>query len=363
MKSKLVILLAFLVLNAGCSVSVQEGSGAAPTSFIVTLTLPPSSTLSPSETPLPPPPTPTTAPVEGTVSTQINVREQPSTAGEVLGILPANTKVQIVGRDPGGNWWQILYPQAGEGTGWVTAQYVIMISGTPNVPVIGGRADSGNGNVAVIQQQLNVRSGPGTDFNSLGTLNPQDVVNLTGKDANGAWLQIEYTSGPDGKGWINAAFAQANGVENLPIVTEAGKVVGTGTPVNTAPPPTPTLLPAPLDEDSANRPIKTVFFDRAGIHTLIYNGDVSAPDGDTEDWLAFTTFSGQILLETACQGNVPHFELLQNGAVLEQSAVVGCGTRSIVPVEPNNPVLVHVSAVPTGSQSYSSYIVKVSTIP
>ena len=115
----------------------------------------------------------------------------------------------------------------------MTAQYVTTVS-TPEVPVIGGNnANPNDGNIAIVQQQLNVRSGPGADFNSLGTLNPQDVARLIGKDANGAWLQIEFTSGPDGKGWISAAFVQAKGVESLPILTESGVVIGTGTPVDT----------------------------------------------------------------------------------------------------------------------------------
>jgi len=52
---------------------------------------------------------PTTAPVEGMTSTQINVRAEPSTSSNVLGIIPANTKVEITGKDPGENWWQIHY--------------------------------------------------------------------------------------------------------------------------------------------------------------------------------------------------------------------------------------------------------------
>ncbi len=152
--------------------------------------------------------------------------------------------VQITGKDPAGNWWQILYPQGQEGIGWVTAQYVTTAKGI-TVPVVGGNTvDPDSENAAVVQQQLNIRSGPGTDFNSLGTLNPKDVVRLTGKDANSTWLQIEFPSGPEGKGWINAAFVQARGVENLPIVSETGDAIGTGTPTGIPPTSTPTVVPA-----------------------------------------------------------------------------------------------------------------------
>src|SRR6185503_1574198 len=143
----------------------------------------------------------------------VNVRLEPSTASTVLGIIPADTTVEITGKDPDGKWWQIIYPhpEGIDGKGWVTAQY-ITTDRTSDVPTIGGEeTNPNNGNVAVVQEPINVRSGPGTDFNSLGTLNPHDVVNLTGKDQNGAWLQVEFPSGPEGKGWVNAAFVQAQG--------------------------------------------------------------------------------------------------------------------------------------------------------
>jgi uncharacterized protein YraI len=300
--------------------------------------------------------------VDGATSTQINVRAEPSTAGAVLGIIPANTRIEIIGRDPGGNWWQILYPHpdAVDGKGWVTAQY-IAVAGMPEVPIIGGAATgTAFGNVAIVQEQINVRSGPGTDFNSLGTLNTQDVVSLTGKDPNGAWLQIDFPSGPEGKGWINAAFVQAQGTENLPIIADSGQVVGTGTPTTIPPTPTPTVIPAREDHDSDDHPLASVTFDPIGTQTFIYNGDVSTPSGDPEDWLQFTPFGGRVQLEVACSASELGIELIQNGQAIEQAA---CGTQQVISVAPDVPVQIHIRAQAEGSFRYSSYRVKVSAIP
>jgi uncharacterized protein YraI len=361
-KLLLVILIIFLPA-AGCNTRQNITVTPASPSFTATLTFPSTLTPAPSETPLPPPPQPTAVPVEGITSTQVNVRSEPSTVGNVLGIIPPGTKVEITGRDPGGNWWQILYLQGVDGKGWVTAQYVTAADDSL-VPVIGGGGgtDHNTGNFAIVQQQIHVRSGPGTGFNSLGTLNAQDVVSLTGKDASGTWLQIAFPtgSGPDGKGWVNAGFVQAQGVENLPIITEAGQVVGTGTPTGIPPTPTPTLVPAPIDNDSAKNPIVSVTFAPSGTHTLIYNGDVSAPSGDTEDWIQFVPFSGQVLLEISCKDRDVHIELIQNTHAFDQAA---CATQQIVHVEPDRPVQIHVSASSESSQSYSSYILKVTNIP
>ena len=360
------ILFAILTLSgAACGVNIREQETPSPTAFIVTSTSAPTLTSRPSETPPPPPPSslPTVAPVEGMTSTQVNVREEPSTAGNVLGIIPPNMRVEIVGRDRGENWWQILYPQGAGGKGWVAAQYVTTAS-KPEVPIIGGvGADPNNGTVAIIQQKINIRSGPGTGFNSIGTLNPQDAVNLTGKDANGTWLQIDFGSGPEGKGWISAAFVQANGVEDLPIVTDAGVIVGTGTPTSIPLTPTPTIVPAWEDNDSPTNPIMNVTFEPTGTHISIYNGDVSAPEGDAQDWVQFTPYSRTVLLEVSCKGSDLDIEVLQNGLAIQQMEAIHCGSKLVVHAEPNLPVKIRFSAQSDGSLNYISYTLQLKTIP
>jgi uncharacterized protein YraI len=298
--------------------------------------------------------------VEGTASTQINVRSQPSTAGEVLGIVAANAKVQIIGKDPAGNWWQILYPASPNGTGWVTAQYVTTLV-TPAVPVIGGGANQSSENVAIIQQQLNVRSGPGTDFNSLGTLNPQDMVNLIGKDSNGAWLQIEFIAGPEGKGWINAAFVQAKGVENLPIVTESGQVVGTGTPTGIPPTPTTTVIPAPADGDSAENPSVNIVLSSTGTKSFQYAGDISSPQGDAEDWVHFTPYTQSVKLDFECTGvEQITVDLLQNSATKQS---LTCGNSIIVPTLPMEVHILHIWISAQEGLQYSGYTLQVTSLP
>lgn len=336
---------------------------ATPTKLVVTSTLPPSPTSKPSETPLPPLPTGTVVPAVGTTSTQVNVRVEPSTAGEVVGIIPADTKVEIIGKDPGGNWWLINYPagQAPGGKGWVTAEFVVAM-GEPAVPVVGGAGTNPNGgNVAIIQQQLNVRSGPGTSFNSIGTLNARDVVTLTGKDANGAWLQIVFAAGPGGTGWVNAAFVQAADVNSLPIVTDAGQIVGTGTPENTAIPALPTVAPAAQDHDSAVAPAVNITLTAGGMRSFQYSSDVSSPSGDTEDWIQFKTFTVNTKLGLECAGSGSYIaELLLNYSVVDSLA---CGKTILFLSDPSGVYAVHFVSSPTGGLEYTKYTLNVEAIP
>jgi len=291
------------------------------------------------------------------------VRAEPSTASNVLGIIPPDMRVEIVGKDPGGNWWQILYPQGADGRGWVTAQYITTVT-QPQVPIVGGDGtDSNNGNLALIQQKINIRSGPGTGFNSIGTLNPQDAVNLTGKDANGTWLQIEFASGPEGKGWINAAFVQANRVENLPIVTEAGVIIGTGTPTNIPLPPTPTLVPAWMDSDTAKNPVAQVTFDPSGTRTLIYNGDVSTPEGDSQDWVGFTSYSTFVIASLECIGSNLKVNILENNVPTSQTIACGQQMKTIA-VNREARYLIHLQAIQSSENlQYTNYTLTIKTSP
>jgi N-acetylmuramoyl-L-alanine amidase len=353
-----------LLLGTACGARPEKAALSTATIEVETAALSATFPSPATDTPLPPIATLTAAPVEGTTSTQLNVRAEPSTASNVLGIIPANTRVQITGKDPAGNWLQILYPQGQDGRAWVTAQYVTTPNGTV-VPVVGENpVDPDSGNTAVVQQQLNVRSGPGTGFNSLGTLNPKDVVRLTGRDPNGTWLQVEFPSGPEGKGWINAAFVQARGVENLSIVSEAGEAIGTGTPTGIPPTSTPTTIPAQADSDSQSHPIASVVFDPFGTHTLIYGGDVSTPEGDPEDWIQFTPYSDTVIISLECrEKNDLQVSVLENGRLTDIE--LSCGERQKpIKVTPGSVYSIRLQASQfSGGLQYASYTVKIQSSP
>ncbi len=299
--------------------------------------------------------------MDGTTSTQINVRAQPSTGSNILGMIPADTKIEILGKDPGGNWYQINYPQGVDGKGWVTAKYVTIANGL-EIRVIGADGQNpNNGNVAIVRQQINVRSGPGTGFNSLGTLNAQDVINLIGKDANGTWLQIEFPqgSGPEGKGWVNAAFVQAKGVENLPIVAEAGNVIGTGTPTAILPTATATVMPAWLDNDSQSNPATGVVFEPLGTHTFIYSGDVSTPQGDSEDWIQFTPYSTAVLASVDCNNKNLQIMAFENGQPITFALACGDNLKKL-PVKAGLVYLIEIQAPQSAAGlQYIRYTIKI----
>jgi uncharacterized protein YraI len=337
------------LLAAACSLSVSPSGKATPTEvLIITATLPPTLTPYPTAAPTQ---TATFAPVEGSTTTQVNVRSQPSLEGKALGLLNPGDNVQIVGTDADEKWLQILYPDGPGGKGWIVKDYV-HLTGELDVPVIGGpkatvtatqatgtpstpsRAASSTpyGPSGVIQQIINVRNGPGTEFDALGTLAPETTVRLTGKNQDATWLQIEYESGPEDRGWLAAGYVQASGVDELPIVGEGGTVVGTGTPTKVPPTPTATLVAASEDDDSMGSPAASVTFAPSASRSISYSSDVSSPTGDPEDWIEFTPASkpsGQattINASLSCEGNGSlTVELWRDGKPVSNWGGLTCG--------------------------------------
>ena len=354
------IAISFIWLLTACGLDVSNTAPATPVPVIITSTLPPTLTPGATDTPAPPTMTATPVPVEGTTTTQLKVRAEPSTGSAALGMIAPFVKVQIFGKDPSGYWLQVAYAQGTDGKGWVTAAYV-QVKATKEIPVIGSATGPGSGLSGFVIQQLNVRSGPGTNYSSLGVLNPKDVVYLSGKNDNGSWLQIDFSGGPEGKGWVATVFIKADGVNGLPIVAETGQVVGTETPTGIPPSPTPTLIPAKDDGDSAEAPAVNISFSANGTRSLLYSNDLSSPEGDSEDWIQFTPYQPGVLIQLSCAGSDEvSAEIVQNGEALAR--FVKCGETGIYMLNSGQAYLILLSTTNSDGLQYASYTLKVANM-
>ena len=65
---------------------------------------------------------------------QINVRSGPNILYPEVGVLVASQQVVALGRTPGGDWIQIVYPGVTEGVAWIYAGLVSV--GPGNLPVV-----------------------------------------------------------------------------------------------------------------------------------------------------------------------------------------------------------------------------------
>jgi len=326
---------------------------------------------SPTSTPLPPSPTATVTPVAGTVTAQINVRSGPNVSYSSIGILNSGDKIQIIGKDPSGGWYGILYPSGPQGHGWVLAIY-IQAGDTAGLPVV-ALQEAGSGLTGKAIQTLNVRSGPGTDYAVLGMIQPDTVLLLTGKNETATWLQVEYAAGAGGRGWVTAAYVQTNDTASLPVLNASGTPVTPGASGPTSVPitPTPTLGPASADDDSSAAPAIQVTFSPSGTRQFSYSSEVSSPQGDAEDWISFTPYASlvgspaRMLLSLVCDGNGNlEVELWQDGAPLAEWGGLACGDQDIpLDLAAGTPYQLRLRAATGAGLQYVHYTLTVRNAP
>jgi hypothetical protein len=65
------------------------------------------------------------------------------------------------------------------------------------------------------EEQINVRSGPGTDYPKIGVLLNRQQVPALGRLPSGTWIKIVYPGSENGVGWVYAPLTQVFG--ELPI--------------------------------------------------------------------------------------------------------------------------------------------------
>lgn len=83
-------------------------------------------------------------------------------------------------------------------------------------------------------QPTNVRSGPGADYDLVGSMVAGQIGEVLGRSPDSQWIKIVYIGAPENSGWVFRDFV--NLIGELPSI------------VTVLPPPTPTLPPTPTGE-------------------------------------------------------------------------------------------------------------------
>jgi uncharacterized protein YraI len=212
------------------------------------------------------------------------------------------------------------------GTGWVRADY-IQVNNPAEIPVADAESGAGTGMSGVATRGVNVRSGAGTEFQSLGLLNQNDVVTILGKDSSGAWMKIEYAAAPDGTGWVAAEYLQIENAEAIPAIVSQPQTDEAATP--------PAVRSALSDGDSAENPLAVFDLSTASARAIQFQGEVSAPEGDGEDWIWFSSQEAQVFIQALCDSEAVQVELTgTDGAI--QTLELTCGESRILRVEPGD---------------------------
>ncbi len=178
------------------------------------------------------------------------IRSGPDSSFDRLGVAQAGSAVRLDGRNDNGNWVRGITSSGV--IGWVssgtinitlgelgalrpvsqTTPFTLTAPAAPAPPPAVAPATSGDtsGNIISATTNVNMRSGPGTNFARVGGVTGGAPINVDGRDAGSGWVRGINQSGV--VGWVSATFTTI-----APDALAALPVVGPDTPFALQPPP------------------------------------------------------------------------------------------------------------------------------
>ncbi len=189
-----------------------------------------------------------------TADPYLNIRKEPSTSSSIIGTLPLNTVVNVT--QISDDWAKITYNGV---TGWCSMGYLTLVQAVTTTTATTTATTTtttttvpkklGTYKVYDVSTYLNVRSGPGADYSTVGKLYGDDIVTVT--DISGNWAEIQKDSlvgwaSLDYLQFISSTTTAATTTTTTPATTTTTKAT-TSTSTTTYPSELPAL---PGDVDS-----------------------------------------------------------------------------------------------------------------
>ena len=140
-----------------------------------------------------------------TSSSALNIRSSPSTSASIIGSLPMNSYVMLLGKT--GQWWRVEYKSGAYG--YCSNDYIKTVSSTPAT-------------VSISSGYLNIRSGAGTSYSVTAKLNKGDTVLILGS-SNG-WYRILFDGTKTGYASANYITENTGSANNTTTTPPQGYV-------------------------------------------------------------------------------------------------------------------------------------------
>lgn len=220
-------------------------------------TAPPTELPTPTPQPPTPIPTPTRTPTPTSTPTPFalvalngaRARSGPGLNYDKLGVLSEGQELDILGRTETGDWWELCCLD--DQVIWVYADLITVRGSAANIPVAIEIPPSPTPTatptpvpyIVVKNPRVNVRTGPGTDFEIIGQAERGQRLEIIGRNYDSSWWQVCCIEGQ--QGWIIGRLVRIEGPAEA-VALAAGLPTPTPTPTPTAvvlePTPTPTAI-------------------------------------------------------------------------------------------------------------------------
>jgi glucose/arabinose dehydrogenase len=171
-----------------------------------------------------------TADAQVEITRNMNVRAGPGTNHAIIAFARPGEEYPVTGRSEDGNWWRI---DLNGRDGWIYAPSADAVN-TADVPVVTATQSSAptatqpgspaptppptanvDGPSVRIRSNMNVRSGPGTNFSVIGSAPAGEAYTVTGKNAAESWWRIDFNGRA---GWVSAPLVTAQNAANVAVV-------------------------------------------------------------------------------------------------------------------------------------------------
>ena len=138
-----------------------------------------------------------------TTSPDLNIRSKPTTSGAIISTVSKNTELQTYGLYDG--WYLVKVDNI---PGYISASY----TKDATIPEDTGSDNLGDVIGKVTATSLNVRSGPGATYASVGSLTKGKIVTV--ESLNGSWAKVKYSGG---QGYVSKTY--------LKLLNQTGSVL------------------------------------------------------------------------------------------------------------------------------------------
>jgi heat shock protein HslJ/uncharacterized protein YraI len=158
------------------------------------------------------------------------MRSGPTLEFPVYGVAPTGSRAEVLGQSEDGEWWVVRLPTslASDGIGWIPKLYTSAsnVAGVPEIKTpdlpknITPAALASGAPSLVTREPLNVRSGPGNQYPSLGKVSIGTILAVVGVSPDREYYVVNVPLEIDrsGRGWVPARYVRTENVSNVPVV-------------------------------------------------------------------------------------------------------------------------------------------------
>lgn len=134
----------------------------------------------------------------------VRLRSGPGTQFRILGFIAEGQTAKVTGVSADRNWWRVICPDNSTGSCWVSAARNLTQPTDGPSPLPDTTVYPTDVKYVLAQQNVNIYSGPGTQFSILSFIFAGQTAQVTGVNVDGKWWRVICPDSSLGSCWVSA---------------------------------------------------------------------------------------------------------------------------------------------------------------